>query len=255
MTAAPGPAADMLTRDELLEHTRRAEAGHFWFRGFRRFLRPVLRQLAAERGDLRLIDCGCGTGANLSLLRTYGQTFAFDLLAGTSGAARVARIVRADITEIPFGTGVFDVVTAFDVLQCVERDVDAVTEMARIARSGGALVVTLAALDVLRGDHAEAWNERRRYTPSKARALAAAAGLEVERLRFMFGSVLPLMLTVRLAQRLSRPFRSRPGQWDMTVPAAPINAALTAAVSAEAALARYVPLPIGSSILLVARKP
>ena len=42
----------------LLELTARAEATHFWFRGFRTFVAPVLREIAAGRRDLRMIDCG-----------------------------------------------------------------------------------------------------------------------------------------------------------------------------------------------------
>ena len=38
------------------------------------------------------------------------------------------------------------------------------------------------------------------------------------------------------------------------LPAAPVNALLTATVRAEAAVARHVPMPLGSSILLVARR-
>jgi len=38
------------------------------------------------------------------------------------------------------------------------------------------------------------------------------------------------------------------------VPVEPINLLLTTLVSAEAALVRHVPMPIGSSLLVVARK-
>jgi len=40
---------------------------------------------------------------------------------------------------------------------------------------------------------------------------------------------------------------------DITVPPAPVNAALSAAL--EAGLARVVPMPFGSSLLCLARKP
>jgi hypothetical protein len=39
------------------------------------------------------------------------------------------------------------------------------------------------------------------------------------------------------------------------MPAAPVNAALTALVRGEAALARRVEMPVGSTLLVVARKP
>jgi SAM-dependent methyltransferase len=243
--------------DHLLELTGRAEAAHFWFRGFRRFVTPVVADLAAGRHDLRLLDCGCGTGHNLALLRPYGRAVGFDLASGGVARAHAAghRVMRGDITRIPLATGRFDLVTSFDVMQCVDRDVEAVGEMARVLKPGGALVLTLAALEALRGDHSEAWQEVRRYTPTSARQLVQSAGLRVERVSFLFASLFPLMIAVRGTQRLLRPFRTPRVDTDIMVPMAPVNAALTGVVLAEAALARRLPMPIGSSLLVVARKP
>ena len=242
---------------DLLELTGRAEATHFWFRGFRQFVSPLIAHLADGRRDLRLIDCGCGTGNNLALLTPYGRAVGFDVTRGGSISTRRSgcAVAQADITRIPFASGVFDVATSFDVLQCVEADDEAVREMARIIKPGGAVVLTLAALDVLRGDHAEAWHEVRRYTPSSARGLIERVGLHAERVSYMFASTFPLMLAVRTGQRLLRPFRALRPDTDIAVPSAPVNAVLTSLVNVEAALARRVPMPIGSSLLVVGRKP
>jgi SAM-dependent methyltransferase len=244
--------------DRGLDLTSQAEATHFWFRGFRQFVAPVIGALAGPRRDLRLIDCGCGTGCNLALLAPYGRVCGFDLTHWGAVRTRASGrpVARADITRIPFVSGRFDVATSFDVLQCVEADELAVREMTRIVKPGGAIVLTVAAFDWLRGDHAISWNERRRYTPSKARRLVEQAGLHAERVSFMFASVFPVIAAARFAQRVLRPIRGVRDDADMTVPAAPINAALTTLVTGEAALARRGwRMPIGSSILVVARKP
>ena len=242
--------------DDLLELTGRAEAAHFWFRGFRRFVTPVLDEVAGSRRDLRLLDCGCGTGANLALLRRHGRAFGCDLAGGGVRTARAAghAVARGDVARLPFADASFDVATSFDVLQCVSEDEAAVGEMCRVLRPGGSLVLTLAALESLRGDHAVVWEEKRRYTPAMARRLVEGAGLEPLRVSFLFASLFPLMLSVRLAQRALRPFRGVRPDADIAVPAAPVNAALTWLVRGEAALARRVPMPIGSSLLVVARK-
>ena len=243
--------------DRLLDLTRQAEARHFWFRGFRGFVAPVMAQVANGRRGLWLLDCGCGTGGNLALLAPYGRAVGFDMSQGGLSTARAdGRVVaKADITRSPFLDGSVDVATSFDVLQCVQDDVSALREMARVVRPGGTVVLTLAALDVLSGDHGEVWGEVRRYTPARARALVEQAGLRVERVQFMFASLLPLMLAVRALQRLSRPFRRLRDDTDIRVPSAPINQALSYLVRGEAAVARYVPAPIGSSLLVVASKP
>jgi ubiquinone/menaquinone biosynthesis C-methylase UbiE len=243
--------------DRLLDLTGRAEATHFWFRGFRRFVTPVLADIAGGRRDLRILDCGCGTGHNLMLLRPYGHGMGFDLSSGglVLARARVDALAQANIAHIPFATGSFDLVTCFDVMQCVPEDREAVREVARVARPGGSVVLTMAAFNLLRGDHAEVWGEVRRYTRSTARALVEQSGLRVERISYHFASTLPLMLVVRLAQRWLRPYRGLRDDSDIAVPSPPVNALLTGVLSAEGAVSRVVPMPFGSSLLVVARKP
>jgi ubiquinone/menaquinone biosynthesis C-methylase UbiE len=128
-------------------------------------------------------------------------------------------VLRGDVTRIPLASASFDVATSFDVLQCVEADVAAVREMARIVKPGGVVVLTLAALDSLRGDHAEVWQEVRRYTPATARRLVEAAGLRPERVSFLFASLFPLMASIRLVQRITRRLgRTLRADTDITVP-------------------------------------
>lgn len=246
---------------DLLDLTGRAEASHFWFRGFRRYLAPVVAEAAASRTGLRLVDCGCGTGGNVALLAAHGRAFAFDLTYYGSARARQEQhvpVAQADATRIPFAPASFDIASAFDLLQCMPDDRAAVAEMARVLKPGGTLILTVAALEVLRGDHSEAWQEVRRYTPETVRALVASAGLRVERVSFMFASIFPLMLAVRASQRMLRPYRAFRTDTDIAVPAAPVNAVLSWMVSGEAALSRRFPSwflpPVGSSLLVVARK-
>jgi len=163
--------------------------------------------------------------------------------------------VRANIEQIPLQSGTFDLATSFDVFQSVPDDRKALGEMARVLRPGGHVVLNVTAMDILKGDHSDVWAELRRYTPERAERLVGDAGLQVVRIRYVFASLLPLMLAVRTAQRLLRSFREPEGDADLTVPPGPVNAVLSALVAAEAALARVVRMPFGSSLLIVARKP
>jgi SAM-dependent methyltransferase len=238
--------------DKLLELTSKAEASHFWFHGFRRFVTPLLDRAIAGR-IASVLDCGCGTGYNLTQLAGYGPAFGIDMTAAGLEVARMTGrpVARADVTRLPFRSGRFDLVTSFDVLQCVADDTRAVKEIARVLKPDGRFVGTVAALEILHGDHSILSEEVRRYTRGSLVRLLRSAGFEPVVTRYAFASLFPLMLGVRALQRL-RGARATPRE--ITVPSAPINWALTKIVSAEASLAPRVAMPFGSSLIFLARK-
>ncbi len=164
-----------------LERTARAKPTHFWFRGFRAYVAPVIREIAAGRRDLRMIDCGCGTGYNMTtLLQPYGRAFGFDMTPNALQRARVSGrpLVRADMEHIPFVSGSFDLATSFNVVHSVSDDREALREMSRVLKPGGYVVMNVTALDLLRGDHSDVWGEQRRYTLQSGARLIEDAGLE-----------------------------------------------------------------------------
>jgi hypothetical protein len=63
---------------------------------------------------------------------------------------------------------------------------------------------------------------------------------------------LPIVAGVRLLQRVSGHEESNQ---EISIPPAPVNAALTAALAIEAGLLRIVNMPFGSSLMALARRP
>jgi SAM-dependent methyltransferase len=245
--------------DRLLELTYRAEQSHFWFRGFRQYMRPQLARATAGLASPRILDCGCGTGSNLEMLRPYGRAVGFDLTAiGTEFAkAHGHRVAQASIAEIPFKSATFDLVTSFDVFQVLPDVVEqaAIMEMWRVLKPGGRILLHVAALEILHGRHSVLSEEHRRYTPARLRSIVESADFRIERLTFDHFSLLPMMLPVRLWHRLTaKDGVVEAGEGEITVPMAPVNALLTALVSAEAIALRAVDMPIGCSLMCLARK-
>jgi SAM-dependent methyltransferase len=246
--------------EHLLRATARAEATHFWFRGFRFFVTPLLRRATRDRTDPLILDCGCGTGNNLVLLGRFGRAFGFDLTEtglriGLEAGGR--RLTRATVTAVPFPSNTFDLVTSFDVLYSLERadEEAAVREMFRVTKPGGAVIVNVAAMDVLRGDHSVLSREVRRYSRSSLGRLLAGAGFQIERLTYTNAILFPAMALARALQRRRGLSTEEQADQEIRVPPGPVNLTLSAGLAVESWWLRIGNNPFGSSLLCLARKP
>jgi SAM-dependent methyltransferase len=248
--------------ERLLRATALAEQRHFWFRGMRSFVRPLVARALAGVDRPRILDCGCGTGANTDWLGRYGDVWGFDRSPTGLELGRLAgrtRLARADAAAVPFADGTFDLVTSFDVLYSLPPVVEraAVAEMRRVVRPGGAVIINVAAMEALRGNHSVLSREQRRYSRAGLDALLASAGLEVVRATYTNATLVPPLAALRTVQR----WRGLAAEDDVearreiTVPAAPVNAVLTAILALEACWVRRFDLPFGSSLLCLARRP
>lgn len=247
--------------DHLLRATALAETRHFWFHGFRNFVTPLLERAAAGRRDLRLLDCGCGTGNNLALLSKYGRAYGFDLtFSGLQFGRECGRtkLARASVGEVPFPDGAFDIATSFDVLYSLPDPIEqaAIREMFRVLRPGGWIIINTAAMDMLKGDHSVLGHEVRRYSRERLSSLVSGAGFTIERLTYTNAVLFPAIATVRAYQRWRGLSAEGDADKDISVPAAPVNALLTAALMVEGLWVNAgIDNPFGSSLLCLARKP
>ena len=78
----------------------------------------------------------------------------------------------------------------------------------------------------------------------------------MRRLTYTNASLFPITLTIRALQRMRGPNAERENRGDFYVPPAPVNALLSGMLGLESRLvAAGVNMPVGSSLLCLARKP
>ena len=204
-----------------------------------------------------IIDCGAGTGRNLEWLQEFGPAIGLELSPTGLEIGREygRRLVRGSVTHLPFPDQSADVATSFDVLSAIKHtDAElAVREMWRILRPGGIAIVNVAALEILRGSHSVAAEEHQRFSKRSLRALLTGAGFSVDRLTFSHMSSFPPALVIRSAERFSGRAKTASVAY-LTVPPGPVNTLFDGLLRVEAAWLRVGNLPIGSSLLLLARK-
>ena len=212
---------------------------HWWYRGRRRIIRAELDRLPLRAGT-RVLDAGCGSGRTLQDLRVYGEVAGIELspIAAEQARERDLGEVRVGrIEELPWGDGVFDLVTCLDVLEHTPDDTLALRELRRVTSPGGWLLLTVPAYPKLWSTHDEVNHHYRRYTRPTLRQAATSAGWHVARLTSFNSLLLPAAAVVRISQR-HRPRHTDDHVSELHVGPRWLNGALERPLRIEASLLR-----------------
>jgi len=236
-----------------------AEERMWWFRGMREILFALLDPLAGRTRLGRVLEAGCGTGANARALGArYGWAItAVDLAAEGLAHARRAEtpgLVQANAAALPFAAESFDLVLCLDVLAHFERgdEREALGEFARVLRPGGWAVVRCSALGGLRSRHSEFVEERQRFTRGRLEESLRASGFKVRRATYANSLLLPVAWAkFRLWEPMTR---ARP-ESGVQMPAGVLNRGLTAPLTLEAAVIRRgLNWPLGQTVIALAQR-
>ncbi|MBL9145767.1 MAG: class I SAM-dependent methyltransferase [Verrucomicrobiaceae bacterium] len=226
---------------------RTFENSHWWYDVLHWL---VLRELEHVPQDANLLDVGCGTGGLLSKMNRV-KAQGIDVSAHAISHCRgrgLSSVQAASVHDLPFADESFDVVTCLNVLyhEMVDDSL-ALNEMARVLRPGGRLVFNEPAFDCLRGGHDDRVCGARRYTVSHVRHLLERHNLEPKMLHYWNAWLfLPLLVRRRCGRAGTSDLHSLP-RW--------LNAVFCSAGRVDAAMARWLHLPFGSSVFGIVGKP
>ena len=177
-----------------------AEERMWWFRGMRKILEAWVGRWQGRKMET-VLEAGCGTGyMSQWMAERFGwRMFPIDLdWAGLAygQALGTTRMTQADITRLPFEDGAFDGVVSLDVIVHLPRGEEgaALREFYRVLRPGGALILRVSALDILRSRHSIFAHERQRFTLGRIREAVGGAGFEVMDSSYANSLLLPVAL-------------------------------------------------------------
>lgn len=241
-----------------------AERQHtYWWHRARRSTALSLLCRYGLTPECRWVDVGCGPGGNLHMLdplhprEVVGVDLSPTALSLAAKIAPSATLVPADINEhLPFENSSFDVATIFNVLyhQWVRSEGAVLSEVGRIVRPGGLLLLTEPAFDVLRRELDDAVMTRRRYRLGDFDGLLRIAGFELLFASYFTSFGFPLLVAAKYL-RGRRPGTTRTCAPDMRPLPSVVNKAFFSAAMLEGrALARGVHMPFGTTLIVVARR-
>jgi len=223
---------------------------HWWFRVREGILVDVIRCLDLPR-PAEILDVGCGNGLFFGKLGLFGTVRGIEIDGSLipSDSAYRDRIFDKPLGDPQYSAFRFDLITALDVIEHIEDDHRAVSDMLAMLRPGGKLVITVPASMKLWDRHDEINRHYRRYTYDTLRTLLAGKGDLLE-LRHLFHALFLPKLAVRT---FNRSFQGDAAQH--AIPAAWINRGMETACWLEYRALRVLRIPFGTSLLAVLEKP
>ncbi len=244
---------------EMEQHTYsimyEVEGKHWWFTGRRHIIAGFVERACRDLGRVRprILDVGCGTGANLQMLSRFGVAEGVDVSVAALDFCRargLAKVKQGAAESLPYEDAAFDLVTGLDVVEHLDDDIAGLKEMRRVLRPGGRAVLFVPAFMFLWGVQDDISHHRRRYTLPDLKSKLREAGLTVERATY---ANLTFFAPILIGRQLMRLIGWRPAS-ENNITISALNGLLGRIFSVESWWLRRLNFPFGVSIVCVAKR-
>jgi SAM-dependent methyltransferase len=238
---------------QIYERMARIDGDHWWFVGRRRILSAVIGRLDLP-AEAKILEAGCGTGGNLAMLSRFGRVSGIEPNAYARSV--ISERGNFDVVDanlpgpVPFDESSFDLLAAFDLLEHLDDDRGALKTLARHLKPDGLVLLTVPALKLLWSEHDVLHHHKRRYGKGGLIELVTGAGFTPLFCTYFNTWLFPLIAGTRWIKKI---FLLK-GSDDEFLPPAFLNRALAMVFGSERHFVGRAPLPIGSSIILLARR-
>jgi len=240
----------------------RLERNHWWFKIRGRIILLLIDKNFgySPKKSLKVLNIGAATGKTSEILSKYGEVTSLEFDADCCIFAKNELgldIINGSILALPFPDDSFDLVCAFDVIEHVENDLLAISEMKRVCKKGGMLTVTVPAFMSLWSHHDIVNQHYRRYTQTNLIKLFTANELNYNKLTYYNTLLFIPIYIFRVLSKLvpEKWIRSGAGS-DATITSENglFNTLMEKVFSLELYLLKFLKFPFGVSIYLSSKK-
>lgn len=237
------------------------EINSFWFIVRNKIICQTIMDFLPK--SAKIIEIGCGTGHVASEIKKNGFTIDgadlfLEALVFCQKRNAGRHFFQLNIEEKIF-VEEYDAVCAFDVIEHIDDDYLALTNMKNMLKEGGLIFITVPACHSLWSTGDVFMEHKRRYEYTELVERVQKAGFDVCRITYFNSILFPLVYLVRKITNNSTISDSSPEAvsnryFFLLKPNRIINSVLYAIFSVEPFFLRYMNFPIGGSLICVAKK-
>jgi len=222
----------------------RLQNSFWWHKGSEKIFKSVL----GGKKFKSVLNAGCGTGR---LSGKFGSTTNLDVHEKALESCRKAglKAKKGNLNKLPFKEE-FSLALATDVLYHKGVDIPkALTELHRVLKPNGLLLVNEPAFEFLASSHDVAMQTQKRFTRRELVEEIENAGFRVKKATYWNFFLFPFIALMRFLKRGSSGKKS-----DVKEINPVINSILYFIIIVESKLVKFVNLPFGVSICVLAEK-
>ena len=231
---------------------------HWWFVGRRAIIRDIIGQIPVP-SHAHIVEIGAGAGGNLPMLHAIAAKHGGSVTAVEQDPLSRQRAIERSGLEVQGGSlpddmpaiAQSDLIVLLDVLEYIEDDASALKYVATLVKPNGHVLITVPAFNFLWSDHDRAHHHCRRYTKKGLDRVLRETGFEIERITYFNTILFPVILMARVVGNMLPVPHSPSG--DVSMPGKAANAFLTKLFGSETYLLRKANLPVGVSVMAIAK--
>lgn len=255
-TSALSPTDSRLSLDAIeFQRNFEVETSYWWNQGRFFLVRRWIRRFFPKHPEQKWVDLGCGTGGTtlwLSGIQPILGVDASPLALQYCRRRGLKKLKRSSLEALKLPSRSFDAAFALDILEHVRDDKKALSEIHRILKNSGLLLMTVPAYQWLWSEHDEVCHHYRRYTQGELTRKIREAGFRIVRSSYCITFLLvPLVLMLRWRWLFKRDRKIM----SAVVPLPSwLNLLLIGILKLEAVLLDRLRFPFGVSIICLAQK-
>ena len=233
------------------------EKHYWWHKGKLSLITSLYSKYLKGKKDLNILEIGCGTGEVLTLLKNWGKITGMDFSQEAIEACKKKGFNNLycediNILDLSKDYGEFDLILALDVLEHIRDDVKTMKKVRKLLKPGGLFFVAVPAYKFLWSTHDEALHHLRRYHSLEINQKLKDSGFEILKSTHFVAALFFPIASVRLLNNFIRR-RAYPKTHYLPLPQK-INNILTKILEIESKIIKNIYLPIGTTLVVVARK-